>query len=365
MNERLVLDHLRDNGPSSRVDLARITGLSKPTVSAAMSGLVDAGLVQHAGSVAGRPGPTTSLYDLNPDAAYVLGVDIGREWIRVGVADLRGNFRARRDGRNSATTASELVRRARALAHRAAAEAEVSWGSLTCAVVGSPGVFDAASGGMLFAPNLPDWGRPGLVDRLRDALRVELTLENDVNLAAVGEHAFGAGRGRHNFVLISVGTGVGMGIVIDGRLYTGSRGAAGEISYMPASEVEDATHGSMEAAVAAGAVARSARMGTAKEVFAAAVAGDASALRAVRAEGHRLGGLIVAVASVLDPEMVVLAGGVGRNLELMGEIISRRIADLGPLRPEVVTSALGETGVLYGAIARALDRTWAVIFASR
>jgi predicted NBD/HSP70 family sugar kinase len=370
MNERLVLDHLREHGRSSRVDLARITGLSKPTVSAAMSGLVEAGLVMHVGEVAGRPGPTTSLYDVNPDAAYVLGVDIGREWIRVGIADLRGSFRARRDGRNSARTASELVRRARALAHRAAEDASLQWSSLRTAVVGSPGVFDPGTGGMQLAPNLPDWGQPGLVDRLRDSLHVELTLENDVNLAAVGEHAYGEGRGKQHFVLISVGTGVGMGIVINGALYTGFRGAAGEIGYLPAPESYDLTHGSMEAAVAAPSIARHARasgleFGSAKEVFAAAADGDTSALKVVRSEGNRIGGLIVAVAAVLDPEVVVLGGGVGRNVVLMREAIEERIAELGLLRPQIMASGLGESGVLYGAVARALDRAWTLIFAKR
>jgi predicted NBD/HSP70 family sugar kinase len=370
MNERLVLDRLREHGRSSRVDLARVTGLSKPTVSAAMSSLVEAGLVLHVGEVAGRPGPTTSLYDLNPDAAYVLGVDIGREWIRVGIADLRGSFRARRDGRNNARTASELVRRARTLAHKAAEDASLEWSSLITAVVGGPGVFDPGTGGMQLAPNLPDWGRPGLVDRLRESLRVELSLENDVNLAAVGEHAYGQGRGRRHFVLISVGTGVGMGIVINGALYTGFRGAAGEIGYLAAPESHDLTRGSMEAAVAAASIARHARasgleFGSAKEVFAAAAEGDQRALKVVRSEGQRIGDLIAAVTAVLDPEVVVLAGGVGRNVALMRDAIAERIAEMGPFRPQVVESGLGESGVLYGAIAHALDRAWELIFAKR
>lgn len=376
MNERLLLDRLRETGPASRVELARITGLSKPTVSAALAGLVDAGLAQHVGEVAGRPGPVTSLYDMNAGAAYVLGIDVGREWIRVAVADLRGDFLARRDGRNSARTAAELVRRVRTLAHQAVAEAGVDWQSITCAVIGSPGVFDPVLGLVEFAPNLPGWGQPGLVDRLRNALDVPVALENDVNLAAVGEHAYGQGKGKDHFVLVSIGTGVGMGIVIDGRLYTGSRGAAGEISYVPSAEADSAAsdevlaHGPTETAVAAPVIARAAqaaglKLTTAKEVFAAAAAGHAAALAVVEAEGRRIGGLVVAVAAMLDPEVVVLSGGVGRNVELLGEAMSARIAELGPLRPSIVASALGESGVLYGAIARALDQAWGVIFELR
>lgn len=374
MNERLLLQRLQELGPTSRVELARQTGLSKPTVSAALAGLADSGLVEVVGELAGKPGPVSSLYDLRPDAACVLGVDIGREWIRVAVAGSRGQFLARRDGRNSAKTAAELVRRARTLAREAAAEAQVPWESLTCAVIGSPGVFDPATGRVEFAPNLPEWGRPGLVDRLRKSLDVELTLENDVNLAAVGEHAYGQGRGKDNFVLVSIGTGVGMGIVINGRLYVGARGAAGEISYVPTgldqSDPEAREHGPTESEMAAPSIARAAKaaglpMTTAKEIFAAAADGDAKAMAVVQAEGRRIGALLVAVAAVLDPEIVVLSGGVGRNVELLGEAIGKSIAELGPLRPRVVASDLGDSGVLYGAIARAIDHAWNLIFDRR
>src|SRR5687768_18059746 len=89
MNERLLLDYLREHGPVSRGDLAKATGLSKPTVSAALAGLETAGLVHQVGSVGGRPGPATAIYDLNAAAGHVAGIDIGRGWIRIAIADLR------------------------------------------------------------------------------------------------------------------------------------------------------------------------------------------------------------------------------------------------------------------------------------
>lgn len=373
MNERLILGRLRASGPASRVDLARVTGLSKPTVSAALTGLIDAGLASLAGEVSGRPGPVTSLYDMNAGAAYVLGVDIGREWVRVAVADLRGDLLARCDGHNSAATATALVRRIRTLASRAVSEAGIAWESLTCAVIGSPGVFDPGTQRLEFAPNLPDWGSPGLVDRLRRALGVPMIVENDVNLAAVGEHAYGHGQGKDHFVLVSIGTGVGMGVVIDGRLYTGAKGAAGEISYLPdpaASSSDALTRGSTETTIAAPGIVRAATTAglayaTAKEVFAAASEGDSAALALIEAEGRRIGGLVVAVAAVLDPEIVVLGGGVGRNVDLLEKPMNERIAELGPLRPKVMASALGEAGVLRGAVARGVDQAWNVIFDAR
>ncbi|SDH25101.1 Sugar kinase of the NBD/HSP70 family, may contain an N-terminal HTH domain [Sinosporangium album] len=379
MNERLLLDHLLAGGPTSRADLAKITGLSKPTVSAALAGLEEGGLVHLAGRELGRPGPVTSLYDITADAAHVAGIDIGRDWIRVAVADLRGRFVGRRDGGNPARDGEELVSRVRELAHAAAADAGLDWTSVATAVVGSPGVYDREAARLVFAPNLPGWEGAGLVDRLKAALEVDTVIENDINLAAVGEHAYGVGQGKANFALVSIGTGVGMGIVVNGELYVGARGAAGEVSFLPASEPAGGDlaadrdvlrHGLTESAAAASGVVRAARaagldLSTAKEIFEAAAEGDPVALSVVEAEGRRVGGLIVAVAAVLDPELVVLAGGVGRNLDLFGDAIQRRFAELGPLRPTVVASTLGDSGVLLGAVARALSAAWNRILDSR
>ncbi|MGW4402684.1 ROK family transcriptional regulator [Nonomuraea sp. NPDC004702] len=397
LNERRLLDQLHEHGPASRADLAKSTGLSKPTVSAALAGLAEDGLVHLVGEVSGRPGPVSSLYDVNAASTHVAGIDIGRDWIRVAVADLRGAFAGRTDGRNTARTSAELAELVGELAGAAAREAEVEWRSITCAVVGSPGVYDPVRGGLDFAPNLP--GPPDLADRLHAALGVDLVIQNDINLAAVGEHVHGAGRGKANFALVSIGTGVGMGIVINGELYVGARGAAGEVSYIPAAEEPPAsapptgpfagdgdslksgadsfahdgdpfTHGATEAATSAPGVVRAARaagleLETAREVFAAAAEGNAAARSVVEAEGRRIGGLLVAVAAVLDPEVIVLSGGVGRNLDLLGASVERRIAELGPLRPRVVASALGDSGVLLGAVAHAKSRAWDLIFDAR
>jgi predicted NBD/HSP70 family sugar kinase len=373
MNERRLLDQLHTHGPASRADLAKITGLSKPTVSAALAGLEEDGLVHLVGEVSGRPGPVTSLYDMNAASTHVAGIDIGRDWIRVAVADLRGTFAGRTDGRNTARDSTELAALVGDLCRAAAREAELDWSAITCAVVGSPGVYDPAQGRLDFAPNLPD--PPDLASRLRAALDVDLVIENDINLAAVGEHTYGEGQGASNFALVSIGTGVGMGIVVNGELYVGARGAAGEVSYIPAAEdpapsPDALTHGATETVTSAPGVVRAARaaglgLETAKQVFEAAQAGNDAARTVVEAEGRRIGGLLVAVAAVLDPEVIVLSGGVGRNLDLLGKSIEARIAELGPLRPVVVASALGDSGVLLGAVAHARTRAWDLIFDAR
>ncbi|WP_158607854.1 ROK family protein [Nocardia panacis] len=227
---------------------------------------------------------------------------------------------------------------------------------------------------MDYAPNLPGWGRAGLVEHLRAALAVDTAIENDINLAAVGELTRGAGTGLRDFVLISIGTGVGMGIVINGELYVGAGGAAGEVSFLPAVDADTtpdaAARGMTETVAAAAGIAHTAGLaglqtGSVEEIFAAAAAGAPTARAVVAAEGRRIGALITAVTAILDPELIVLGGGIGHNLEPLEAAIADRMVELGPLRPRIVASALGADGVLVGAVSRALDTARTRLFERR
>jgi predicted NBD/HSP70 family sugar kinase len=233
LNERLVLDRLRAIGIQSRAELARASGLTKPTVATALAKLESAGLVLSAGTSEGHAGPAAFRYRANQRAGFTAAIDIGRSWVRISVTDLGGLELAYAEEPNRARSAAGLVADIARLAAATASTAGISWPDVVTTVVGSPGVFDEESDRVLFAANLSGWGRRGLLSELRRALGAETVIENDINLAAVGEQTFGAARGMRNFVLVSIGTGVGMGIVVDGRLYRGSSGAAGEAGYLP------------------------------------------------------------------------------------------------------------------------------------
>src|SRR5205823_12816607 len=142
------------------------------------------------------------------------------------------------DGRARVGRARTLIGQIGAIARRLAGEAGVRWPDVTQAVLGSPGVFDPVHGYVAMAPNLPGWGRHGLVEAVREELGTNVSFENDVNLAALGEQAEGHGRGVGDFAYPWVGTGIGLGLVLDGKLYRGARGAAGEIGYLPIGEVD-------------------------------------------------------------------------------------------------------------------------------
>jgi predicted NBD/HSP70 family sugar kinase len=375
-NERTLLESLRRAGPSSRPDLARIAGLSKPTVSLALANLERAGLVRRVGPASPSLGRTAMLYEVDPTAGYVVGIDIGRAWIRVAAADLAGQIVARRDERNRARSANALVKSVAAVGHDVVVTAGLTWKQVAHTVVGGPGVFDPDSDRLRHAPNLPGWSRPGVMSELREALPPTVALDNDANLAAVGERSYGSGRDARTFVYVSVGTGIGMGVIIDGELYRGAHGAAGEVGYLPLGEDGAGGRGArrrgmLEEAASADAVVRTAkRLGmdgatSAKGVFAAARAGDELALAAVDAEAQRLALVVGTVAAIVDPEFVLLGGGVGSNVDLLHPPLERRLAELTPLAPPVAQGELGQDAIVLGAVASALDTARDLVFEQR
>jgi predicted NBD/HSP70 family sugar kinase len=366
INERSVLELIHRRGPRSRAQVARVSGLSKPTVSLALTGLLDARLVREVGRSRGERGPSALLYELNPAAGWVVGIDVGRRWARAAIADIAGTIVARRDERAKVGSARTLITQIGSVARRLAGEAGVDWAQVTHAVLGSPGVFDPARDYVAMAPNLPGWSRHGLVDAVRAELGTNVTFENDVNMAALAEREHGHGRNVDTFVFLAVGTGVGMALVIDGRLYRGAHGAAGEIAYLPIGvgdprDPSNRRRGAFEEAAAAAGIVRTAReLGyanptTAERIFAAARRGDAIARRVVQIEADRLALAIASITPVVDPELVILGGGIGRNGDLLLEPIEHELRRLLPFRPRVVVSALGEEAVLQGAIAIALE----------
>jgi len=380
-NEWLLLELLRTGGPSSRAQLARDTGLSKPTVSAALGSLETAGLVREAGTLAPDRGRTAVLYRAHAGAGHVLGMDVGRARLRVAVADLSGRVVARRDvpnlGRTGPAVADALV----ATARDTLADAGLAEGGgcpadgVVRAVVGSPGVWDERQRVMRHAAHLPGWARPGLFDRIAGGLGMPVQVANDANLAALGEYTYGAGAGSSVFAYLLVGTGVGVGLVRDGELWTGAHGAAGEIGMLqlpfPGADLTIRQEMPLEDVVAADAVVDEAwRLGltgasTAEEVCAAARAGDPAARAAIARHAQQLSFAVAVVAAVADPELVVLGGGLGRSADLLLPPLVEALHRTCELRPRVVASTLGEDAVLLGAVATALESARLEVFVQR
>ncbi|WP_333736272.1 ROK family protein [Streptomyces sp. IBSBF 2806] len=368
-NERLLLDRLRSAGAASRAQLARETGLSKPTVSSALAALAEAGLVHEVGTHAPERGRVAVLYAPDPSAGYALGIDIGRGWLRVAVANLDGELVARADVRNRARSSGALADLVVATARQVVANSGVSQDEVAHAVVGTPGVYDPERRRVRFAMHLPGWGRAGLVDRMREELGVPLEVHNDANLAAFGEYTYGVGAGSRLFAYIMIGTGLGMGVVSEGRVFTGAHGGAGEIGFLPWPGQQRLR--TLEDAVSGVAVVESARRFgmtgqlTAKAVFDSARQGNPAAVKAVELESERIAHTVAAAAAVLDPDLVVLGGGVGHSVDLLLRPVRENLRALTPLRPKIVPGRLGEDAVLLGAVATALGTARDVVFERR
>jgi predicted NBD/HSP70 family sugar kinase len=376
INERTVLECVRRIGPISRAQLARETALSKPTVSQALAGLRQARLVREAGRSKGGKGPTAILYELNPSAGWVVGIDVGRNWVRAAIADVTGAFVARRDERARVRSASTLIAQIGEIAHGLASDAGIKWRQVTVATVGSPGVVHPGREEVDLAYSLPGWGRHGLVDLVQRELGTKTIFENDVNLAALGEAWRGLGRDADPFVYLHIGTGVGLGIVLHGEIYRGAGGAAGEVGYLPlwgtdVRDPESRRRGALDRAASAGGVVDAAKRAgmtgtlTAERVFAAAGDGDRAARRVVTQEADRIALTIAAVAAVLDPELVILGGGIGANGDLLLSPVRRRLAELSPFRPTIEASILREEATLYGSVSMALRAAHARLFDRR
>jgi len=389
INDRSALELLLERGPLTRSQLSALTGLSKPTASHLLGRLETQGLVQAVGAREGGRGPNARLYAVVPSCAYVVGVYAGPSELKAEVADLAGTV---------VGTASVPVGDGAdpvSLVHGAVASATAHTGfssdRLRRVVIGTPGLVDPETGDIRFAWDLPRWHQ-GLLAALRSDLGTPVAFENDVNLAAVAERHLGVARDREDFALIWVGRGLGLAVVIGGRVHHGVTGGAGEIGYLPvpgapvarlrpgakvypggfqslvnASAVRDlaAAHGivassAADALLAArgdpGAVARLGLGAAGRADPGAAARLDRGAGRVLLDElADRLALGVAAVCTVIDPGVVVLAGEVGRaGGEPLAARVAAAVTAISPLRPELRVSTVDGEPALRGAVLSAL-----------
>jgi predicted NBD/HSP70 family sugar kinase len=377
LNDRSALELLLTGGPMTRAQLGAHTGLSKVTASQLLARLEERGLVAVAGALAGGRGPNAELYAVVPSSAYVAGLHVEHHEISAGVADVTGNVVTQISVNPSDSEDPVALVRGAMLA--ACAAAGVAPEALRAFVIGTPGVLDPRTGDPRLAVNLPAW-HEGVLDALRSDLGRPVTLENDVNLAAMAERSVGAAVGVDDFVLVWIGIGLGLATVLGGRLHRGVGGAAGEIGYLPVPGVplpEDITHpatGAFQRLVGAqGLIPLAWEYGFSEPTAAAAVAAAVAAAKAGQSRGgefldnlsRRVATGVAAISVVLDPGLVVLGGDVG----LAGGFeLARRVgAEVGricPARPDVVPTAVSGRPVLRGAIQAAVDQARAELLDS-
>jgi predicted NBD/HSP70 family sugar kinase len=362
LNERTVLDAIREGAPISRAEISRRSDISKPTVSLALRSLRDAGLVREAERGPDGPGYGAVYFEPVAEAALVLGLDLGARFVRGAVCDLGGAIRARQDVELAVADvegATEAIARLRdSLLEAAGLDPELVDG----VVVGVPGVV-AADGTVQLAENVARLEGRRFGDELQAALGLRVTLENDINLAALGEQWQGVARGVDDFAFLSVGTGMGAGLVLGGELHRGRNGAAGEVDF--ALVGLDQTLDPSAPQVAELARDLAGLQADPRAVFGAARNGEAGARAVVDEVARRIALHVAAIAGVADVELVVLGGGIGANGDLLLDPVSRLLADWLPFPPRVEVSTLGEAAVLTGALAVGLQAALENVFSKR
>lgn len=365
LNEGLVLENIEKNGSISRADISKIIGLSAPTVSDIVKDLIERGIVDEIGKGDSSGGKKPILLELNPKAAYMLAVDLGREdGIRAALVDLSNNIVEERSGPKIELLKGKELRHAlNVTVNDLIQEGGVPRGKILAICIGVPGVIDFEMKKITVAPYL-NWEVP-LEDLTLEEIKIPITIENDVNLMALGERAKGIAQGTNNFVFVGERIGIGAGIVTNGKLYTGTNNAAGEVGYllidMKNSYRSNKGYGCFEKLASYKAIMEKARkqmvdkMVRAVDVFEAAARGNSIAIGIVKETLKFLACGISNISCVLDPELVVIGGGISILPDDFLEEIRANIRDVIPLLPRIEFSKLGEDGVLVGAAVKVLE----------
>jgi glucokinase len=373
LNEQLVLDYVHAGGATTRPEIAASLGLSAATVSRIIRRLAGRGLVREepGHSTGGRPRTTITF---NARSGCVIGIDLGGTKCHAMLADLSGALlleevrRSDADGSPFETLVESI--------HRLERRKERAGAPLVAVAVGVPAIVDPEGGVALGGPNVHWHGFP-LVARLRDELDVPFVVDNDVNLAALGHAWKGDARGFRDFVVLSLGTGIGGAVVVDGRLLRGRSSGAGEVGYMVLDRSQLGVPrpddlGSFEmlasgvglAMLAREAIESDARPSslreidgdvTSKDVFHAAIAGDTVAKELVARMVEHVAMAIINMGSMADSDVVVLDGSVGLAMGRWAPEIEALAAKHLPSPPKVVISSLAGEATAIGAVAAALD----------
>jgi predicted NBD/HSP70 family sugar kinase len=372
-NRRLVIQALSGRGVASRAEIARITGLSRSTVSSLVNDLQKTGLIVERedtnapqGSQVGRP---PVLIALSPSAGAAIGIDFGHSHIAVAVGDLSHTVLAEHWRQIDVDhLAHEGLDTAADLVASALAEANVERDRVVGVGMGLPGPISDEQQTVGSTSILPGWVGVNAADEMARRLGLPVTVENDANLGALAEYVWGAGRGAQDVAYIKASSGIGAGLVIGGRLHRGVGGTAGEIGHTPYREdgpiCRCGNRGCLETVARTDVITSSVQAGrggslTIADVIELARAGDPPAQRVIADAGRAIGVGVAGVCNLLNPRRVIVGG----ELSAAGEVL------LGPLRDSlnryaiptaatdvtVVAGQLGKRAEVMGALALVLS----------
>jgi predicted NBD/HSP70 family sugar kinase len=371
LNRLRVVDALKALGTTSRAELVRRTGLSRSTVSTLVTELVRQGFIVETGRAdaardaqQGRP---PAMLTLNPSAGAAVGIDFGHDHVRVAVSDLSRTLLAEtnenvdvdHDAEGSIAVAARLVGEL--------LRAAPTSGRVVGAGVALSAPIDYERGTVHPSAIMPGWVGLDVTSALSTRLGMPVHVDNDANLGALAEVTLGAGRNARDAAYIQISSGIGAGLIVDGRPYRGAGGTAGEIGHLLVDEsgpiCRCGNRGCLETLASGPALVALMRRSvgrelTVEELIGLAVAGDGGARRAIGDAGRAVGRALAALCNLFNPEMVVVGGDLGAAgeilLEPVRESIGRYALPAATQRLEVVAGVLGERANVLGALALAV-----------
>ena len=355
-----TLSALRGTEPQTVTELAATTGLSRPTVEDALARLSGLRVVEElAPEQRGGKGRPARQYRFRPEAGVVLGLDIGEHRVVAVIADLTGAMLA--------TTAHPVhtcdpgdtrMAAAREVIRAVLADAGRSRSDLWATAAGTAGIVDA-DGRVVRSDLLPGWTGRNLAGQLRRSLACPVKVENDANLAALAEHWRGVAVGIDDVIYLHASHRLGAGILIGGRVHRGFGGAAGEIGGLRLLHWDSAARHLAKFGVP---VPDDDLDIVSEQIFAQARAGDTASVATVEEFAQDLAAGIAAMASTIDPELVIIGGRAARAGDVLTTPVERRLATLCARPPRLALSILDDEAVALGAVRTAVDHVEREIF---
>lgn len=377
-NRTMMLQLLWSERTLSRADLARRTGMSRSSVSSIVSDLLDAHLVEESGSGESSGGRRPIILRFRDDACVIAGVDMGATHVACALTDLRGEVLAWRHAPHAVRidprgTLELVEQQVRGCLEEAGAPA----GRLAGVGVAVPSPVDPRQPGRLAPTILPDWAQLDVVQRLKDIFDVPIFVENDANLGAVAEQWWGAGHGIDNLAFIKLGSGIGAGHIINGSLYRGSHGIAGEIGHVATTpggaQCNCGLRGCLYANIGWEGLREqmktrassfpwsrlASKPPTMDLLIEGAREGDPLAEAVIQEAGRHLGIAIVSMLNLLDPGVIVVGGRLAEvGDQLLGPVrtlVRKRMLWTQVSETRIVASTLGRRCVALGAASHVLS----------
>jgi glucokinase-like ROK family protein len=379
-----VLDEIRLGRSRSRGALVASTGLSRRIVARRVDELLDHGLV-----VEGDPGPSTGgrpprQLTFRADAGHILVADLGATSIDVAITTLEGRILAHLDEpADIAAGPDAMLARVDDLFDDLRATCRTPPGRLWGVGIGVPGPVEFSSGRPISPPIMPGWDGYPVRDRFSERYDAPVWVDNDVNVLALGEWRSGVAAGHDNVVVVKIGTGIGAGIISDGRIHRGAQGSAGDVGHIQVSDDRSVVcrcgkTGCLEALAGGEAIARdgeaAARDGrspwlrevleqrslvTAEDVARAAWLGDPVGVDLLQTAGRRVGVMLASVVNFFNPSLIVIGGGVAQSgdalIESVSEVVHRRSLPLATQDLQIRRSSLGSLAGVIGGAAMVVD----------